>query len=80
MLVTCEGNKHAKEHVWLSIEIHFGILWNVFAFLALNLKYSYTIMYDCEKSPLTHELFYIGFFKKIHSNLFNVNGIFKEYI
>jgi hypothetical protein len=34
-----------------------------FAFLALNLKYSYTIMYDCEKSPLTHELFYIGFSK-----------------
>jgi hypothetical protein len=33
----------------------FGIFW-----ISRNkLKYSYTIMYDCEKSPLTHELSYI---------------------
>jgi hypothetical protein len=54
--------------------------YGIFCIYGIKLKYSYTIMYDCEKSPLTHELFYIGFFKKIHSNLFNVNGIFKEYI
>ncbi len=57
-LDTCEGNKHAKKHVWLSIETPFGI----FCIFGIKLKYSYTIMYDCEKSSLTHELSYIGLF------------------
>ncbi len=52
MYVTCEGNKNAKKHAWLSIETDFGI----FCIFGIKLKYSYTIMYDCEKSPLTHEL------------------------
>jgi len=33
----------------------FGIFW----ISSIKLKYLYTIMYDCEKSPLTHELSYI---------------------
>jgi hypothetical protein len=35
-------------------------------------------MYDCEKSPLTHELSYIGLFKKIHLRLFHVNIVCKK--
>jgi hypothetical protein len=34
----------------------------IFCIYGTKLKYSYTIMYECEKSPLTHELFYIGLF------------------
>jgi hypothetical protein len=74
MQVTCEGNKHVKKHVWLSIETHFGI----FCIYGIKLKYSYIIMYDCEKSPLTHELSYIGLFKFSHLNLFHVNVICKN--
>jgi hypothetical protein len=40
-------------------------------------KYSYTIMYECEKSPLTHDLSYIGLFKFFHLILFHVNVICK---
>jgi hypothetical protein len=46
-----EGIKHAKKHVWLSIEIHVGI----FGIFGIKIKYSYTIICDCEKSPLTHD-------------------------
>ncbi len=74
MQVTCEGNKHAKKHVWLSIEIHFGFIY----ISSIKLKYSYTIMYDCEKSPLTHELFYIRLFNFSHLSLFHVNVICKN--
>jgi hypothetical protein len=48
-----------------------------FSFLALKNK-SYTIMYDCEKSPLTHELSYIGLFDFSHLNLFHVNVFCKK--
>jgi len=41
-------------------------------------KYSYTIMYDCEKSLVTHELSYIGLFNFSHSSLFYVNVICKK--
>jgi hypothetical protein len=34
----------------------------ILCIFGIKLKYSYTIMYDCEKSPLTHELSYIGLF------------------
>ncbi len=61
MQITCVGNKHAKKHVWLSIETHFEI-YGIFCIYGIKLKYSYTIMYDCEKSPLTDELTYIGLF------------------
>jgi hypothetical protein len=32
----------------------------IFYVFGIKPKYSYTIMYECEKSPLTHELSYIG--------------------
>ncbi len=35
------------------------VFW-IFCISDIKLKYSYTIIYDCEKSPLTHELSYIG--------------------
>ncbi len=74
MQVTRKGNKHANKHVWLSIETHFGI----FCIYGIKLKYSYTIVYDCEKTPLIHELSYIGIFKRIHLSLFHVNVICKK--
>ncbi len=55
MQVTCARNNLTKKHVWLSIETHFGI----FYVYGIKPKYSYTIMDECEKSPLTHELSYI---------------------
>jgi hypothetical protein len=48
----------AKKHVWLPIETHFGI----FCIFGVKSKYSYTIMYECEKPPLTNELSYVGLF------------------
>jgi hypothetical protein len=44
----------------------------------IKVKYSYTIMYECEKSPLTHELSYIGLFNFSHLILFHVNVICKS--
>jgi len=38
----------------------------VFCISSIKIKHSYTIMYDCEKSPLTHELFYIGLLNFSH--------------
>jgi len=52
-VVTCVGNNLAKKHVWLSIEIYFGI----FCVFSYKPKYSYTIMYEYENSPPSHELF-----------------------
>ncbi len=61
-------------NVWLSIEIHFGVF-----FISSNKrKDSYTNMYDCEKSPITHELSYIGLFKFSHLSLFHVSVICKR--
>jgi len=39
----------------------------IFYVPSIKPKYSYTIMYECEKSPSTHELFYIGFSIKFFS-------------
>jgi hypothetical protein len=50
----------------------------IFSIFGIKLKYSYTIMYDCEKSPLTNELSYIGLFNFFHLNLLHVNVICKE--
>jgi hypothetical protein len=50
----------------------------IFCIYGIKLKYSYTIMYDCEKSPLTHELSYIGLFNFLNLNLFHVNVICKK--
>jgi hypothetical protein len=35
-------------------------------------------MYACEKSPTPHELYYLGLFNFVHSNLFDVNVILKS--
>jgi len=50
----------------------------IFYIFRIKLKYSYTIMYECEKSPLTHELSYIGLFNFFHLSLFHVNVICKK--
>ncbi len=50
----------------------------IFCISGIKQKYSYTIMYDYEKSPLTHELFYIGLFNFCHISLFHVNVICKK--
>jgi hypothetical protein len=49
-----------------------------FCISSIQLKYSYTIMYECEKSPLTHESSYIGLFNFSHFSLFHVNIICKK--
>jgi len=49
----------------------FGIFCNY----SIKLKYSYTIIYECEKSLLTHGLSYIGLFKFSHLSLFHINVI-----
>jgi hypothetical protein len=54
------------------------VILGFFAFLALILNNSYAIMYDCEKSPLTRELSYIGLFNFSHLSLFHVNVICKK--
>jgi len=36
--------------------------YGMFCVYGIKPKYSYTIMYECEKSPLTHKLSYIGLF------------------
>jgi len=50
----------------------------IFFISSIKLKYSYTIMYDYEKSPLTHELSYIGLFNFFHLSLFHVNFTCKK--
>ncbi len=50
----------------------------IFYIFGIKPKYSYTIMYECEKSPLTHELFNIGLFNFFHLSLFHVNVICKK--
>jgi hypothetical protein len=50
----------------------------IFYIYGIKLKYSYTITYDCEKSPFTHELSYIGLFIVYHLSLFHINVIYKK--
>ncbi len=50
----------------------------IFCISSIKLKYSYTIMYECEQSPLTHELSYIGLFNFSHLSLFHVNVMCKK--
>jgi hypothetical protein len=56
------------------LKTHFGI----FFIFSIKLKYSYTIIYEYEKSSLTHELFYIRLFNFSHLSLFHVNVICKK--
>jgi hypothetical protein len=53
---------------------YFGI----FCIFSIKLKYSYTIMYECEKSPLTRELSSIGYSNFSHLRLFHVNVMCKK--
>jgi len=69
--VTCARNNFAKKHVWLSIETRSRISYT----FGIKPKYPYTIMYECEKSPLMHELFYVELFNFSHLSLFHVNVI-----
>jgi hypothetical protein len=50
----------------------------IFCIFGIKPKYSYKIIYECEKSPLTHELSYIGLFNFCHLSLFHVNVICKK--
>jgi hypothetical protein len=50
----------------------------IICFFGIKPKYSYTIMNECEKSPLTHELSYIGLFNCSHLSPFHVNVICKK--
>ncbi len=54
------------------------LILGIFYISSIKPKYSFTIMYECEKSPLTHELLYIGLFNFSHLNLFHVNVICKR--
>jgi hypothetical protein len=74
MQVTCAKNNLAKKHVLLSVETHFEI----FYIFGIKPKYSYTIMYEYEKSPLTHKLSYIGLFNFFHLSFFHVNIICRK--
>jgi len=49
-----------------------GFFW-IFLCFSIKPKYAYITMYECEKSPLTHELSYIGLFNFSHLSLFHVN-------
>jgi hypothetical protein len=42
-----------------TLELILGFF-RIFYVFGIKPKYSYTTMYECEKSPLTHELSYIG--------------------
>jgi len=48
------------------------LTWDFFI-SSIKPKYSYTIMFECENSPLTH-----GLFNFFHLSLFNVNVICKK--
>jgi hypothetical protein len=50
----------------------------IFCIFGVKSKYSYTIMYECEKSPLTNELSYIGLFNFFHLSLFHINVMCKK--
>jgi hypothetical protein len=65
MQVLCEGNRHAKNMFGCPLKLILKIFWD-FSISSNKLKYSYTIMYDCEKSPLTHEFSYIELFNFSH--------------
>jgi hypothetical protein len=52
----------------------------IFDIFGIKLKYSYTIMYDYEKSPFRYELSYIGLFNFSHLSLFHVNVIYKKQV
>jgi hypothetical protein len=74
----CRSHVHeinmTKNMFGYQLKLILGFL-GIFCIFGIKLKYSYIIMYDYEKSPLTHELSYIGLFIFSHLNLFHVNVI-----
>jgi hypothetical protein len=52
--------------------------YGIFCIYGIQPKYSSKIMYECEKSPLTHQLSYIGLFNFSYLSLFHVNVIEKN--
>jgi hypothetical protein len=60
------------------LKLIFGFF-GIFCVYGYNPKHSYTIMYECENSPLSHELFKIGLFNFSHLNLFQVHVICKKW-
>jgi hypothetical protein len=50
----------------------------IFCIYGIKIKYSPKKKYECEKSPLTHELSYIGLFNFSHLSLFHVNVMCKN--
>jgi hypothetical protein len=77
MQVICEENKHVKNMFGCPLKLILGFS-RIFCTFGIKLKYSYTIMYDCEKSLITHDLSYIGLFNFSHLNLFHVIIICKK--
>jgi hypothetical protein len=71
----CRSHVHEilllKKHVWSSIENNLRFS-KSFYISSIKPKYSYTIMYECEKSPLTHELSYIGLVSFFHFSFFHM--------
>jgi len=67
-------NNLAKKHIQLSIQANF-LKKNVSTYKP---KYWCPIMYTCEKSPLSHELSYIGLFISFHLIFFCANIICKK--
>jgi hypothetical protein len=53
-------------------------VFGIFYVFGYKPKYSYIIMYECEKSPLSHEWSQIGLFNFSHINLFQINVICKK--
>jgi hypothetical protein len=57
---------HVQEIIWpknmfgypLKLILGFS---RIFCIFGIELKYSYTIIYECEKSPLTYELFILDY-------------------
>jgi hypothetical protein len=75
MHVTCAGNNLVKKNMFgCPLKLILGF-YGIFCIFGIKPKYSYIIMYECEKSPLTHELFYIALFNFSHLSLFYVNFI-----
>jgi hypothetical protein len=78
MHITCAGNNLPKKHVWLLIETHVGIFSKTFCIFGYKPKYLYTIMYECENSLVSRELFKIGLINFSHLIFFQVNVICKK--
>jgi hypothetical protein len=71
MQVICARNKHVKKHVGCPLKLILRFS-RIFYISNIKQKYLYTIMYDYEKSALTHELSYIKLFNFSHLSLFLV--------